>query len=216
MLLIGSLRDGTALIGSFDCSKVVVHAQGLHHAIVEIGQQLAWLGAALQSSPDDRIVYCRPEMNNHTFMGNLLYELKFTFRHGQSGQPPRNGRCWHSLFSNPVVVYGFPIRRRHLVKSGLDIPLNILGRLVPSRRIASFGGKVCIKGHCTILVPTKVVDDAVIWHLISNDHGCYMDYTDFRIDAIPGLYPAGLDTNLVGFRHIVGWCPEAEVLTGMP
>lgn len=60
-----------------------------------------------------------------------------------------------------------------------------------------------------------VVDDAVIWHLICNDHGCYMDYTDSRIDAIPGLYPAGIDTNLVGFHHIVGWCPEVEVLTGM-
>ncbi len=216
MLLIGSLQDGTVLTGTFNGSKVVVHAQGLQHAIVEIGQQLAWLGAALQSAPDNRIVYCRPELENtHTSVGNPRYELKFTFRHQESRQPSGNGRCWHSLFNNPVVVYGFPIRRRHLVKTGLDIPLNILGRLVPSRHISQFGGKVCIKGHCTILVPTMVVDDAVIWHLICNDHGCYMDYTDSRIDAIPGLYPAGIDTNLVGFHHIVGWCPEVEVLTGM-
>ncbi|KAL2869911.1 5'-methylthioadenosine/S-adenosylhomocysteine nucleosidase [Aspergillus lucknowensis] len=214
----GSLRDGTDLTGTFDGSKVVVHARGLPHALIEIGQQLAWLGAALQSAPDNRIAYCRPVLAHAspTLMTDWRYELKFTFQHGQSGQPLRKGRCWHGLFSNPVVVYGFPIRRRQLQNTGLDIPLNILGRLVPSRRIAHFGGKVCIKGHCTILVPTKVVDDTVIWHLICNDDGCYMDYTDSRVDAIPGLYPAGIDTNLIGFRHIVGWCPEAQVLTASP
>ncbi|PLB44410.1 hypothetical protein P170DRAFT_440709 [Aspergillus steynii IBT 23096] len=213
----GSLQDGTVLTGAFDGCKVVVHLQGLQHAIVEIGQQLAWLGAALQSAPDNRIAYCRPVLTNtYTFMTNLRYELKFTFQHAQSGLPRCNGRCWHSLFNNPVVVSGFPIRQRQLQNTGLDTPLNILGRLVPSRRIAHFGGKVCIKGHCTILVPTKIVGDAVIWHLICNDHGSYMDYTDSRIDAIPGLYPAGIDTNLMGFRHIVGWCPEAQVLTASP
>ncbi|KAL2857601.1 hypothetical protein BJX68DRAFT_253082 [Aspergillus pseudodeflectus] len=214
----GSLHDGTVLTGSFDGSRVVVHTRGLRHAVVEIGQQLAWLGAALQSAPDNRIAYCRPVLTNtSTFMTIRRYELKFTFHHRQSQQRLRNGRCWHSLFSNPVVVCGFPIRRRQLRNTGLDIPLNILGRLVPSRRIAHFGGKVCIKGHCKILVPTKVVDDAVIWHMICNDDGCYMDYTDSRIDAVPGLYPAGIDTKtLIGFRHIVGWCPEVKVLTGSP
>ncbi|GJP88347.1 hypothetical protein AnigIFM59636_003606 [Aspergillus niger] len=213
----GSLQDGTVLTGAFDGSGVVVHARGLQHAVVEIGEQLAWLGAAFQSAPDNGIAYCRPVLTNkYTSMTNLRYELKFTFEDRQCEESLRSGRCWHTLFRNPVVVYGFPIRRRQLRNTGLDIPLNILGRLVPSRRIAHFGGKVCIKGHCTILVPTKVVDDAVVWHMICNEHGSYMDYTDSRIDAIPGLYPAGIDTNLVGFRHIVGWCPEVQVVTASP
>ncbi|KAL4795475.1 hypothetical protein BDV19DRAFT_398686 [Aspergillus venezuelensis] len=216
----GSLQDGTVLEGAFDGPRLVIYVRGLQHAIVEIAQQLAWLGAALQSAPYNRIAYCRPVLKRvHDFKANLTdlrFELKFKFRHEKSGQLLRNGNCWHSLFASPVVVYGFPIRQRQLKSTGLDIPLNILGQLVPSRRIARFGRRIYIKGHCTILVPTKVVNDAVIWHLIYNDDGCYIDYTDSRVDTIPGLYPAGIDTKLIGFRHIVGWCPEAEVLTASP
>lgn len=86
---------------------------------------------------------------------------------------------------------------------------------MPSCRVTNFYGKVYIKGFSTILVPTKVVGDTVVWHMLFNDDGSHISYVDARIDAICGLYPENISCNLESFRHVLGWCPEVNVLTGM-
>jgi hypothetical protein len=211
-------RDTEAIVsGSINGSSLTVNVRGLRESIIRVGQQLCWLGAALRPSPrDDRIAYCAPIVSEaEEIRGQSSFRIKFGMRLESRERQVLNGECWQKLFKNLVVAEGFPIRRRLLHHTGLEVPLNVLGRLVPTRWVTRFDGKVYIKGHSTVLVPTRVMGNTVVWHLICDDHGQYISYIDSRIEAIPGLYPANLDLNLGLFRHIVGWCPAAKTLTGM-
>jgi hypothetical protein len=211
-------RDGEVTVsGIISGSSLTVNVHGLCESIIRIGQQLSWLGAVLRLSPrNDRIAYCQPIVSEvEGIPGQIRFTIKFDIRLEPREDQAVNGECWQKLFKNLVIAKGFPVRRQVVQHSGLEVPLNVLGRLVPSRWVSTFDGKVYIKGHSSVLVPTMVIRDTVVWHLISDDEGQYLSYVDSRIEATPGLYPATVDCNLGSFRHIVGWCGKAKTLTGM-
>ncbi|KAJ0417237.1 hypothetical protein BJY00DRAFT_316023 [Aspergillus carlsbadensis] len=217
-LEIGEQNGEIRLSGSINDLTLTVSARGLRESIVRIGQQLCWLGAALRSSPiDDRLAYCRPVLRKVDSLSGLKsFRIRFEISEWPTLRQFVNGECWHKLFKNAVVVQGFPIRRRHSKSMGLEIPLNVLGRLTPSRWVTEFDRKVYIKGHSSILVPTKADAETVVWHLVSNDDGRHISYVDPQIAATPGLYPGLVECNLNPFRHVVGWCSTVATLAGSP
>lgn len=128
------------------------------------------------------------------------------------GNPPVNGKCWHRLFNNPVVVQGYPVRARPQLEpgTGLEIPLDVLMALVDSTRIETFNQKNLIKGFSSMLVPTRKVRDIVLWHMWYNENGERISYTDARIGEFEHVTEAELNSS----RHIVGWCSRAWNHTG--
>lgn len=191
--------------------------------MAEIGEQLAWLGAALRSSPYEvGVAYCTPfisdvyannglQLKSRTLHGtDILCKIDFIVDCGDELLKPSNGQCWHNMFKNPVVVKGFPIPRRPEPDTGLEISLNMMARLVRAQRADSFNGKLYIKGFAAMLVPTKSHTDLLIWHLLYNKDGTRISYLDNTFPHTENVSPL----DFVKVRHVIGWCSEVRNYAG--
>ncbi|KAF5642474.1 nucleoside phosphorylase [Fusarium tjaetaba] len=209
------LPDHTRLAARINGSRVMVQASGSAASISETGEQLAWLGAALRSSPHPNgLTYCTPSIRSihrdpdmpQAVVCAIGFELE------QLLEPPdnENGHCWHGIFRNPVVVNGFPILPKLERNTGLEMPLNIMAGLARADRVDQFDDKVYIKGFSTMLVPTKQVKEVVYWHLIYKEDGSRISYLDDNLDrdAFAG------SSDLTTLRHVLGWCSEARFYAG--
>lgn len=223
-MLPGELSDETTLFAWISRPKFTVEAYGVAVSIAETGEQLAWLGAALRNSPRQRgPIHCTPVITNIFQNSAPLYswgprpsstditcEIGFTMEEVPEPLSAANGQCWHDIFKNPVVVKGYPIRRRLERNTGLEIPLNIMAGLARTRRVDRFDGKVYIKGFSTMLVPTKRNKDILCWHLIYNKDGGRISYLDDYMDQEQNVGRLDLES----LRHVLGWCSEARFYAG--
>ncbi|RYP19648.1 hypothetical protein DL765_003241 [Monosporascus sp. GIB2] len=216
------LPDSTNLTAWVHGSKFVVEVFGTRDSVAEIGEQLAWLGAALCSpSHEYGVAYSTPFISNihvnkapHPMPGmpswaDFLCEIDFTVK-GKEPFAPSNGQCWHNLFRNPVVVTGYPIPRRSEPDTGLEIPLNIMVGLTRTRRANSFNGKLFIKGFSTMLIPAKRNGDLLVWHLLYNQDGNRISYLESTGPHAENVSIFDLETA----RHILGWCSEVAFFAG--
>lgn len=205
----------------------MVAASGSGESIADVGEQLAWLGSSLRSSPVDQgPVFCSAETHISridsatTSSSSIRLHCTVMFRlapHHEEKRPPiMNGKCWHNLFRNPVIAMGFPIPKRNEPHSGLEIPLSMMATLAQAKRVTAFDGKIFIKGHSTMLVPTKRVGSTIVWHLLYNERGERLPYTDPRIDPLadPSVDDLGI-AEISQSRHILGWASSARVIPGM-
>jgi len=136
-LLLGKLPDKAQLIAWSEGPEFKLQVTGIAKSIAEIGEQLAWLGSALRSSPYEvGVAFCTPfisemgveESSSHMASGsptpryfcNISFDLDFNAEDYESP----NGQCWHHLFRNPLVVKGYPIPRRSSPNLGLWNPLS--------------------------------------------------------------------------------------------
>lgn len=197
-----------------------MEALGVGDSVAEVGEQLAWLGSALRSSPYSLgVAYCTPYVSEIYLENAPRLELemppeifcKIGFRLCQEDNlETSNGQCWHNMFRNPVVVKGYPIPRRDMLESGLEIPLNMMAGLAQTRCINTFNGKIFIKGFSTMLIPTKYSEDLFIWHLLYNENGNRISYLD---NTIPHAENINL-SNLEKSRHVLGWCSDVRNYAG--
>ena len=234
----GTLPDETSiLVRVLDDPdhKIRVQVSGDAYSIAEVGEQLAWLGAAIRSSPlDHGVVHCDPvfwpmyetasrddTQGTPVELGwadstKSIYKLGFRLEPKQSDEADvgeADGNCWQNMFRNPVVARGFPIRRRTQPDSGLDIPLSIMASLAKSRRLVNFSGRTCIKGFSTLLVAVRLVSDTILWHLFFNPDGSYISYSDIRAKDAKALELPNRSALETG-RHILGWCTNAKNYCG--
>ncbi|KAJ2998820.1 hypothetical protein NUW58_g208 [Xylaria curta] len=215
-----------------------VAVAGLIDSIAEVGEQLAWLSAALNSSCEssDQICLTFSEplwirlsspptaSNTHGSVPNdggvagfvLAYLLpRRLLTSGHLIGTSRQGRCWTSLFGELTLVKGFPIPRRPEPGTGVEIPLPMMAALAGSQKVSIFYGKLLIKGYSTALIPTRRCDEFVYWHTVSNENGDHLEFNDHRVKKILRSYPTGLTFgDLELSRHILGWCYNAVNNTG--
>ncbi len=220
----GKLPDGTALTAYISGSKFVVEAYGIVVSIAETGEQLAWLGAALRTSPrQSGPVHCIPMISTirtdvaecrsegcQTSAVDYICSMAFTMVEVPQPLYTTNGQCWHDIFKNPVVVRGYPIPKRTQWSTGLEISLNIMAGLAQTQRVDRFDDKVYIKGFSTLLIPTWLNDDIICWHLVYNKDGGRISYLDGDLDQEQRI----ARLNPEDFRHVLGWCSEANVFAG--
>ncbi|KAJ8113914.1 hypothetical protein ONZ43_g5031 [Nemania bipapillata] len=218
------LSDGTTLSAWASRPKFMVEAYGVAASIAETGEQLAWLGAALRTSPRrSGLVYCTPIITNSLQNGNssqepglqpplveITFEIRFKIEKVRQPLISANGQCWHDIFRNPVVVKGYPIPQRIEWNTGLEIPLNVMAGLAGTQRLDRFNEKVYIKGFSTMLIPTRRNEDIICWHLIYNKDGCRISYLDDHVDQEQHIGHLDLES----FRHVLGWCSEATFYAG--
>nr|AFT91405.1 hypothetical protein [Aspergillus rugulosus] len=199
---------------------VWVKVRGLAESIAEVGEQLAWLGCALRSSPaDSGIAYCRPlvkRLHDGAAPEDLgsypqyAIEIDFDIQMEQGSTKTVEGRCWHGLFRNPVVAEGYPTPRRPEPDPGLEIPLEILAGLSQVRRANTFDGKTVLKGFSVILIPTKFSKDIVMWHMLHGDSDKRLSYRE--TESFEAINLSGKD--LENSRHILGWCSDMKLYAG--
>ena len=139
--------------------------------------------------------------------------LKINFALSEENADPERyteGRCWHNLFRNPVVVQGFPILERYSLSNGLEIPLNIMAALVGTTRAHIFDDTTILKGFSSMLVPIKRSENLTTWHVVFHADGTHVSYTERGLSSLRSTNFAELQTS----RHIVGWCPRARGCAG--
>ena len=197
---------------------------GTSECIVEIGQQFAWIGAAFHSSPyNSGVALCRPfikavrsneslppsqiDLLDPSPRARLTFEILFAL---EKASLSSNGQCWHDLFRNPVLVLGYPIRRRSQHETGMEIPLPIMAALVDTQLVNKFKLFYFLKGFLAMLVATRRIGQLFLWHHLYGaieDRISYLEYDD--------IYPdAATLSDLEGSRHIVGWCSVSTYHAG--
>ncbi|KAI6330624.1 hypothetical protein MCOR07_005526 [Pyricularia oryzae] len=216
-----TLIDGTQLRACIDNCQFLVEATGTTASVSEIGEQLAWLGAALRSSPIPAgVAYCRPVAvvvretathGQHSGPSEPSRLIKIGFEMSTIGHSAMDkGQCWHHAFNNPVVVLGYPIPRRSTSNHGLEIPLNIMAGLASTEQIDWFADKMYIKGYSTMMIPTKKHDDMLCWHLLYKEDGSRISYSGHKF-----THETQIDNLQVkSLRHILGWCGRVKILAG--
>ena len=201
--------------------NIWVDARGNAPVIAEIGEQLAWLASALRSSQSQgRIAYSTPfiggmQVRHVSYEGMLKVaytcEIGVEVREGIIGTESVSGECWLNLFAMPLVVEGFPIRRRpgqHF--EGLEIPLTMMATLAGARMVNSFEEKTVLKGFSTMLIPTKCSLDTVTWHLVYDKNDNRIPYFETERFTKYDITFQQLEAS----RHIVGWCPDILFYAG--
>ncbi|KAF2230905.1 hypothetical protein EV356DRAFT_579648 [Viridothelium virens] len=144
-----SLPNGTRLIGSYDQSSLACRVRGDMQSIAEVGEQLAWLAAALRPSPSQSgVSLCTPSVG--------------TFNRA----------------SNPVVVTGFPTPKRSVGIRGLDVPLEMMAALIQTERINLFNESLYLKGFSSMLSLTAQVAEFIMWHLYFHNDGSHVSYLE--------------------------------------
>jgi nucleoside phosphorylase len=202
----------------------MVEASGTIYSVAEIGEQFAWIGAALRSSPYEEGVACSTPIIEKTSAGNVPQQSSsITIEHSNSfgihfvvakKEKEHSGiaqcQCWHGMFKNPVVVQGYPIRRRSENNTGLEIPLDMMAVLTRARRANTFNRNIFIKGYSSLLVLTRKSGDLLLWHLLRNESGDRVSYLDYSGPRTEDVDVDGLEKA----RHVVGWCSRARNYAG--
>jgi hypothetical protein len=200
----------------------MVSADGPMTSLVEVGEQLAWLGAALRiPSHNQGLASCSPFISvlaigtkpEPSIKSILTPTVKFKigFRDEiQQDVSQLNGKCWHNLFQNPMVVKGYPIPARAETGTGAEIPFNMMAGLARTQRVDCFKAMTFIKGFSTLLVPIKRTEDMIFWHLFYNKDGHRISYLDSTKPSLE--YAKSLD--LEQCRHVLGWCEDAAFYAG--
>ncbi|CAH0051612.1 unnamed protein product [Clonostachys solani] len=113
--IITTLPDRTTIKAVIGEGRLMLTTVGTGDSVVEVGQQFAWLGAALKhSSFETGISHCTPEIRlidsstieNGPFQANVV--ISFKIEEPQVHMEGQNDPCWFNLFRNPVIVRGFP------------------------------------------------------------------------------------------------------------
>ncbi|KAF4335283.1 ankyrin 3 [Fusarium beomiforme] len=218
-LIENKLLDGTTLSVQIRDSKFLADVHGIEATIAEIGEQLAWLGAALRAPTEDTgLAYCTPHITIDSTpfqFGNqpserIAFLIWFTTEKVTEA-PTENGQCWQALFKNPFIVRGYPILRRAEGGTGLEAPLEIMAGLAQAHQIYHSDNKIYIKGFSTMLIPTRRCGDIICWHLLQEDGDGRISHLAARSNQYD--HTGGLEA-LENSRHVLGWCLEAEHFTG--
>lgn len=202
-----------SLASSNEASKrnLFVDARGTTEMLVELAQQLAWIGAVLRSSPyDEKLAYCKAVIQSS---GSDIPCFAITFQ--SERLHPTENPCWLPLFCGASIARDFPIPDRQ-DEMGLEIPLEIMMGIAGVRHAVEYGGGVVMKGFSIMFVPMKRNGNRVQWHLISSPN-CdtrlsYRDVLD-RCQDRASLNEVDLGS-LRTTRAIVGWCSAASSLLG--
>ncbi|KAK0742251.1 hypothetical protein B0T21DRAFT_360949 [Apiosordaria backusii] len=216
--------------GSTHSPMLQLHVTANVFAVAEVGEQLAWLGAALRSSPTEskpltcspyiRDIYLDPSSLIHIMSQRFLPRgvCSIGFKLGAMVETAQfdQGSCWRNLFSNPVIVTGYPIPRGQNSDPGTQISLDLAAALIHSNRIVRWSGTTFIKGFSALLVVTKMVKETVFWHLVFNEDGSYISYEDARVPRWSRSDSPFVLETIGHYRHVVGWCDRIVSHAGAP
>ncbi|KAK5655735.1 hypothetical protein OQA88_5272 [Cercophora sp. LCS_1] len=219
-----TLADQATVQAHLSGSTLWVTVHGPEPSIADVGEQLAWFGAALRSSPPDErykgMWYCFPTVTlgppvtiqlpsqpDTTVQGGYF---KIDFRFEMTQVSDLNGQCWHSMFRNPVIVRGYPIAKRHEKSTGLEMPLAAMAQLIRCKYLTVFDDMLFFKGFSSMLALNERKGDLLLWHFYYNPGGGRISYLEHTNQLLEDFTEHHLDTS----RHIVGWCSKVKIYAG--
>lgn len=186
---------------------------GTPDMIGDIVQQLVWMGAALRTSRDGRVQYCKPKLEGGQFEREEPAIFNITFDVSSPGEEDQS--CWFPLFLNPVIAHGFPTPHRNHNEVGLEIPLEMMAALGGARHVVDFEGGLVLKGYSALFVPIKCHEGSVQWHLIRARGEDRMLYRQLRNECLNRALLEEVDhESLRTTRAFLGWWKCAQTHLG--
>ncbi|KAK5682553.1 hypothetical protein LTS10_005681 [Elasticomyces elasticus] len=201
---------------SFDrCEeKLVVQICAQATVIIEVAEQLAWLGAACAASVyPDRPSYRKARYRN---AGPALdpdsdrFEISY-----EDKEVDTAFYCWSSLFRNPSIACDFPARHREPGFPGLEMSVDMMIKLGDLLWATVFAEKFMLKGLSSMFYPVVREAHNVVWHFVCRKNKQVLPYEAAQDscagpDALAGMSTAWLHDA----RHFVGWTPHAASMLG--
>jgi hypothetical protein len=203
-------------------SELQVRIDGGIHTIVEIAEQLGWLGSALNNSPyGSGVAGCMPDVSqirqlskdpdsSESQTQEYSCGLHFSLLKAQDPTSEQEGECWHNLFRNPTIAVTYPIPRRNSDVSGLEIPLVMMSALIQTKEVQLFKDTLFLKGFSAMLAPTRSMGSELLWHLNFNKQGKRISYLDVTHQCLSDISIGSVEHS----RHFVGWCSRVRYLAG--
>ncbi|MCJ1405071.1 hypothetical protein MMC11_008297 [Xylographa trunciseda] len=191
--------DFDVCISKTICLRVV----GSERSIREISRQLEWIGCAFRFSDGDRIEYSTAIQDS---------DHPTVIRFQQKPVPSNDDEfgCWFPLFTNAVIVHGFPVASRANDEEGLELSFDVMIALSGVQYSAIFKGGTILKGFSSMLIPTVSYDDSVQWHFWYSHTGDQLDYSE-----VPDKQRVLVsEIDMQKKRAFLGWCERAEIHLG--
>lgn len=179
---------------------------------------MAWVGAACRASPHaDQMSYCQPRIEDYPIKSSFRIGFDYIYvpgpaLDGRYSHQKQDARCWHQMFRNPTIAYGYPIPLRRNGEVGLEVSLPIMACLGAASRMMDFNRTLFLKGFCSMFVPTMQAGQSIIWHYLLQKDGQRMSYN--RGLALERDCNNLSWSTLQESRHFVGWTPSARILAG--
>jgi hypothetical protein len=214
-----------------DDSHLCLDVTGPVFLMIEVGEQLAWLGCICRTSlSSDELTLMRPivslvgfanrfETSKHpTVFSDLpgpCIAFNITFRSNKptDDDHAKDGMCWRKLFRGICVADGFPVSTRHGEEPGLELPFDMMAQLGGAHRATYWNDRLVLKGFETLFVPVKKADACITWHLVTKfDHRrvSYNSAAEIGQDCEEQMFVG----DLLDCRHFLGWVGNASQHAG--
>lgn len=217
---------GTVHQGHNRSVRYEISARGGYCAVSEVGEQIAWLASVFQKHTRFvSIMPCVTDVSATAIKNNsgrttaVMGNCSFSFStRPATAYNPTQGFCWERLFGSLSIVRGYPILRRSMPKSGLEVPLRYAASIVGSSEVVQWDKRLVIKGFNMLMVATQVTADVMVWHLlVSEKPEERIPYLDPRLHHIDIRPSDEMSLRYIeGKRHTVGWCTKATDFCGEP
>ncbi|KAF4338945.1 hypothetical protein FBEOM_7121 [Fusarium beomiforme] len=209
-----------------------ISVTGDYYYVSEVGEQLGWIASALRPPPrlphdHEGPVTIGPRIDdfgvNSTSVAKFQTSnrlrahcmLAFSWGFTTAYKPPA-GQCWQWLFCCPVLVRDYPILRRSVPQSGLEISLRYVAGIIGSQEVVQWHDRLLMKGFNMLIIASLVSSDVMVWHLlVSDEPEKRISYVDPRLNEIDSKVSDEMQLGYVeGKRHVIGWCTKATDFCG--
>ena len=185
--------------------------------IIEIGEQLAWLGSACRvAESTTRQELVRPKVllktSENSPQGHAIFDVIF-IKTETNETPEDLGQCWRRLFRNICIAEGFPVNIRLGKEQGLEMPFGMMTVLGGADRVTNYAGQLLLKGFETLFVPVQKTSSSVIWHLLTKRNGRRISYNACFQHSIIADRSTDMSC-LFKSRHFLGWVSDASQHAG--
>lgn len=199
--------------------NAIISLKSKWSGIVEVVQIVAWIGAARQTSHDQGIQYINTDFSIRSDQARPKKPV-FRLKYKVAPLPDNEQYCWHSLFTNAVIIQRYPIPDRDPHVQGLEIPIELMAALGGARHAMDFDGGLVLKGFSALFIPVERYGNCVQWHLIHYREGNHISYQELRRRSCTRLMldtggdldqPGGLNhASLWQTRAFLGWWKMIE------
>ncbi|KAK3649115.1 hypothetical protein LTR22_013085 [Elasticomyces elasticus] len=184
------------------------HVRAPIPAVVEIVEQLAFLGSAC-SAAEELSQPCNRKAKlqaRSTVSTKGVYQLGLAY---EEEVVKVDAQCWKALFRNPSIACDFPARPRDPKFTGMEMSGDIMIKLGELIWATVSANRFMLKGFSTLFYPVIHESLATVWHFVCAAEQGYLSYTAARESC---LGRSALDRReLLGMRssrNFVGWAPE--------
>ena len=185
----------------------IIRLTGSAKLTAETVQQLAWLSAVFREHRANEL--CSSIVNTTEILPGLFELLTLELQRIQDDRAP----CWHDLFVNGIVAYGFPIPARLLEgQEGIELPFHVMTKLAGIIYPVEYDGGVVLQGFSSLLSPSILQEDSVQWHYVASKQS----HTYLPTSSVAEFSRVkGVDfEHLTRRRTFLGYCRIIEISLG--